>query len=300
MNDTGVANCSQLKPSGSKTISKAGEVIENEDIVGEVIIDAPNVTLNNDCVEMNGGERDSTFIVWLEAAADNFTISNSTVRGKNSRSESVETALANNHQDSDDVARNVRIENANAAFWYAWTVENSYMLANGQEGLDENGQAHTEDWYLSDSTIVANHDTILNPSKQTAVIFAQTGGTCQVHETVTNSLLAGGGYMFYFCAHATGAGSSSIDIKNNRFARMTCTHKEISDFEGRGGFGCEGSRGGYFESGEGAGGYFPRGGFFGLVAEGEGMHDVHSVQWEGNYWDNNLEAQPEQAYCPNC
>jgi hypothetical protein len=297
-NDTGVANCSALKPSGSKTITKP-ETVEGEDITGTVVVNAANVTLNNDCVETNGEEKPGFMSVVLEPTADNFTISNSTVRGKNSRSESIEGAIYNGNQDSGDVATKDRFENCNTCIFYAWTVSESYVIANGQEGLDENGTAHTEDWYFSDSTVAAAHDTIYNPSKQTAVIFAASGGPCENHETVTNSLLAGGGFVFYFCQHSTGAGSSSIDIKDNRFARLICTHKEISGYEGRGGFGCTGSHGGYFESGEGSGGYFPRGGFFGLVSEGEGIYDA-GVGWEGNYWDNNLEAQPEKAYCPKC
>jgi hypothetical protein len=256
--------------------------------------------MNHDCVEVNAGERVGTFAVYLESTAKDFTISNSTVRGKNSRSESVEGAIANNHQLAGELASKDRFENCNTCIFYAWTVDESYVIANGEEGLDENGTAHTEDWYISDSTIVANDDTIYNPSKQTAVIFAEAGGgPCYNDETVTNSLIAGGGYMFYLCAHSSGRGASSIDIKNNRFARLICTKREVDNYGGRGGFGCEGSHGGYFESGEGSGGYFPRGGFFGAVAEAEGLYD-RGAGWEGNYWDNNLEPQPEQGFCSKC
>ena len=108
--------------------------------------------------------------------------------------------------------------------------------------------------------------------------------------------------MFYFCQHNSGNNGSSIEIKNNRFARMVCTKREISDVQGRGGHECEGSPNeltNYFDAGEGSGGYFPRGGFFGVVSEVEGIYN-RGTGWEGNYWDNNLEAQPEQAYCPRC
>jgi hypothetical protein len=36
-----------------------------------------------------------------------------------------------------------------------------------------------------------------------------------------------------------------------------------------------------------------------VIAEGEGIYN-RGLGWEGNYWDNNLEAQPEQAFCPRC
>ena len=47
------------------------------------------------------------------------------------------------------------------------------------------------------------------------------------------------------------------------------------------------------------GGYYPRGGFFGVIYEGVPIFNRGSG-WEHNYWDNNLEAQPEQSRCPKC
>jgi hypothetical protein len=285
-NDTGVANCAALKASGGKTITKS-ETVEGLDITGEVVIDASNVKLNDDCIEVNGGEEQGSAAVILDNGASSFTISNSTIRGKNTTSQSIEEALRNNYSNAGATATKDRLENCAECLHQTWSISESYVTANGEQKADESGLAHAEDWWFDNGTISANDDTLLNPSKQTAVIFAESGGgSCENHETVTNSLLAGGGFMFYFCAHSSGAGSSSIDIKNNRFARMVCTKKEISNFEGRGGFGC-GPEGAYFSYGEGSGGYFPRGGFFGLVYEGEGVYNK-GAGWEGNYWDNNL------------
>ena len=284
--NTGVANCSALKAAGGKTITKA-ETVEGLDITGEVVIDASNVKLNDDCIEVNGDEEQGSAAVILDNGASNFTISNSTIRGQNTTSQSIEEALRNNYSNAGATATKDRLENCAECLHQTWSISESYVNANGEEKADESGLAHAEDWWFDGGTVSANDDTLLNPSKQTAVIFAESGGgSCQNHETVTNSLLAGGGFMFYFCAHSSGAGSSSIDIKNNRFARMVCTKKEISNFEGRGGYGC-GPEGAYFSYGEGSGGYFPRGGFFGLVYEGEGVYNK-GAGWEGNYWDNNL------------
>jgi hypothetical protein len=294
VNNTGVANCSELKPSGSKTITKS-ETIENTDITGSVTVDASGVRLNHDCVVYDGGESEGSAAVVLESGASDFTVSNTTVRGENTTSGSFEEAIRNNHSDPGAVASKDRFEDCGECIHQSWTLDESYVIANGRERADENGSAHAEDWWFSNGTIGANDDTLLSPSKQTAVIFAESGGgACENHETVTDSLLAGGGSVFYFCAHSTGAGSSSIEIKNDRFARQACAKKEIEDYEGRGGFGCQ-PEGGYFEDGEGSGGYFPRGGFFGLVYEGEGIYN-RGVGWEGNFWDNNLESQAEAAY----
>jgi hypothetical protein len=296
-NNTG-ADCPALTPSGSLTISKAGETVEGKDITGKVVVDAPNVTFNNDCVEYNGEEHVGANAITTESGAGNFKISNSTVRGLNTTSESIEAAIANDSQNAGDVATKDRFENCGTCIYYSWTVNESYVNNDGLRNLTEAAINHAEDWYISDSTISANDDTMYNPAKQVAVIFAQVanGTPCSNHETVTNSLLGGGGYIFYFCSHSSGNEGSTIDIKDNRFARLVCTKHE---YQYEGGYECEGGTKSYFGAGEGSGGYFPRGGFFGVLAESEGLFEQGS-EWEGNYWDNNLEAQPEQVYCPKC
>jgi hypothetical protein len=303
-NNTGVQACSALKAVGAQTLSTPGERVEGEDITGEVIVAAPDVTMNNDCVEVDGGEEVRSQAVWTEEGAGHFTISNSTIRGLNTTTESIEAAISNDYHNEGDLADGDRIENCGTCIYYDWTVENSYVNNDGLLGLDESFVNHAEPWFIWNSTIVANHDTLYNPSKQAAEIFAQgnTGEGCTNHETVINSLLAGGGYVFYFCAHTSSNAGSTIDIKDNRFARLVCKKAEIEDVQRRGGHECSGTpneSASYFDAGEGSGGYFPRGGFFGVVDEGEGLYDQGSG-WEGNYWDNNLEAQPEKAYCPKC
>jgi hypothetical protein len=288
--DTGVANCAALTPSGGKTITQA-ETIEGLDIAGQVVVDTGGVKLNHDCIEVDGSEEAESAAVVLDSGASGFTISGSTIRGKNTTTESIEEALRNNYSDAGARASGDRIENCSECLHQPWILNDSYVDADGEQQADESGRAHAEDWWFDSGTISANDDTLLNPSKQTAVIFAESGGgSCENHETVTDSLLAGGGYMFYLCAHSTGAGSSSIDIKDNRFARILCTKRRIENYEGRGGYGCS-PEGTYFSYGEGSGGYFPRGGFFGLVYEGEGIYN-RGAGWSGNYWDDDLRTVP--------
>ena len=301
--DTGVENCSELpKSSGTKTITKA-ETIENTNITGYIVIDASGVTLNHDCVVFNGGEREGSAAVVLEPPATNFTISNTIVRGENTTTKSMEEAIRNNYSVAGAVAIKDRFEDCAECVHQAWTLNESYVIANGREAADEAGMAHTEVWWFSNNTISANDDTLLNPSKQTAVIFGESGGgSCVNHEKLTNSLLAGGGFMLYFCQQSSGNAGSSIEIKNNRFARRTCTTNEILDVQGRGGYECAGKPNeaeNYFAAGAGTGSYFPRGGFFGVLKESEGLYN-RGAGWVGNFWDDNLEEQPEQAYCLEC
>ena len=271
--DAGVENCSALpNSSGTKTITTS-ETIENTDITGYVVVDASGVTLNHDCVVFNGGEAAGSAAVVLESAASDFTISNTTVRADNTTSDSFEEAIRNNHSDAGAVASRDRLEDCAECIHQLWTLSESYVLANGRAAA---AGVHTEDWWFDNNTIAANDDTLLNPAQQTAVIFAESSGACEDHETVTNSLLAGGGYLLYFCTHSTSAGSSTIEIRNNRVARCATAEEYVSD---TGGYQCRG--------GSDAHGYWPRGGYFGVV----GTHYTGSGQvWEQNVWDNDLQT----------
>jgi hypothetical protein len=295
-NDTGVVNCSGLTPSGPKTITSP-ETIENEDIKGNVKVFAANVTLRHDCVEDNGGERERTSAISLAEGANNFHISDSTVRGLNTTSESVEEALQNNYSDPGATATDVKLENCAECLHQLWTLNESYVISNGRQRADENGTAHTEDWWSDRNPIDANDDTLLNPSKQTATIFSESGGSaCDVKEKVTNSLIAGGGYTLYVCANSSGNAGSNAEFHDDRFARRVCAKKEIGDLEGRGGYECEGppnETSNYFEAGAGADGYYPRGGFFGLWDVGG---ETYPTSWVGSYWDDNLQAVQGSAH----
>ncbi len=294
--DTGVESCSSLpKSSGTKTITKT-ETIENTDITGYIVIDASGVTLNHDCVLFNGGESEGSAAVVLESAAKNFTISNTTVRAENTTSDSFEEAIRNNHSDPGAVASKDRLEDCAECIHQLWALSESYVVANGRAAASG---VHTEDWWFDNNTITANDDTLLNPSKQTAVIFAEGSGACENHEQVRNSLIAGGGFMFYFCTHASSIGKSTIEIKDNRFARRTCTKAMIEDVEGRGGWECSGKPNeeeNYFDAGTGTGAYYPRGGFFGVASESPETFPSHGgAGWEGNYWDDDLQAQADET-----
>jgi hypothetical protein len=294
--NTGVENCSALpKSSGTKTITKS-ETIENTNITGYVVVAASGVTLNHDCVVFNGGEAEGSAAVVLESAATNFTISNTTVRAENTTSASFEEAIRNNHSNAGALASKVRLEDCAECIHQLWTLNESYVNANGRAAA---AGVHTEDWWFSNNSISANDDTLLNPSKQTAVIFAEASGACANHEKVTNSLIAGGGYMFYFCTHASSIGKSTIEIKNNRFARRVCSKAAISDVQGRGGWECSGKPNeaeNYLDGGEGTGAFYPRGGFFGVASESPETFPAHGgAGWEGNYWDDDLTAQADEA-----
>ncbi|MGB0097709.1 MAG: hypothetical protein WBP81_34880 [Solirubrobacteraceae bacterium] len=101
-------------------------------------------------------------------------------------------------------------------------IENSYGIAKISISSD-----HIENSYSDGAVLTVNHDTLVNPVNQTAVIFANTnggsGGACSNHLTITNNLIGGGGYTFYPCGNASSAGSAKNTITGNRFARCITT-----------------------------------------------------------------------------
>ncbi len=278
----GAAKCASLTASGSIVAGTSGQKIEGLNVTGNITVAASNVTINNVCVTDNGGAKEGSQAIRLESAANKTTISNSTIRGENESTKSVDEALSNNYGGTGELAMNDYIYNCGECIHYAWTVNKTYVLVNGMKDTDD----HYEDWYFNNNTISADDDTMLNSYKQTAVLFGNTnngsGGGCENHITVTNSLLAGGGAMLYPCGNASSVGSSTMTIKNNRFARMKCAKKEhqIPAGEyGEGGWECEND--------EGTGGFWPRGGFFELDAY---LFTGANQTWEGNFWDNNLQT----------
>ena len=98
------------------------------------------------------------------------------------------------------------------------SISDTYSLINKSISTD-----HFENIYTDDSTLTLNHNTFLNPMPQTANIFANTGngsgGACRNRLTISNNLLAGGGYSIYPCGNATSQGTSMVSITGHRFAR---------------------------------------------------------------------------------
>jgi hypothetical protein len=270
------ANCSSLTPSGSVTASTPGQKVENLNITGTLTVAAAKVTINNVCVTTNGGAQLGSKAVFLSKGATETTITNSTIRGENETNHSVEEALSNNYGNAGASASKVQLYNCGECLHQTWTLTKSYVDVNGMKGTTD----HYEDWYYSDATVLASEDTLLNPQEQTAVLFGDThvggGGPCDNHVTVTGSLVAGGGALFYPCGNASSVGSSTMTIKNNRFARCTGTHQYEPE---SGGTLCAG--------GADTHGYFPFGGFFMTAAY---IYSGTGQVWEGNVWDDNNEV----------
>ncbi len=174
------------------------------------------------------------------------------------------------------------------------TLENSYVITNGtpcQSGYSgstcEGGDDHFEDIYCDTGSETVNHNTLLNPHGQTAVVFCNTnnGGAsepCANRLSITNNLMAGGGFVLYSCSDASSPGNSTLTFIGNRIARCggIATYQPST-----GGSTC----GSADQQGADGNGYWPYGGYYG-VDDLTYCPGTAGVTWSGNVWDENSQA----------
>jgi hypothetical protein len=253
-------------------------------VTGSITVDAPDVTIENVCVTTDGGGQLGSHAILLESGARNAKIEHVTVGGANQSDQSVEQAIANDSRSIASVTSTYAY-NCGECIWNGpWTISDSFVITNGMDGTSD----HLEDVYLSDSSATLNHDVLLDPSWQNSTVFGDTqwgsGGPCDNHWTITNSLLAGGGFLIYTCGNASSTGSSTMNISNNRFAR--CTTGPFRYNRGTGGTACQGSADKAIGAGSDSHGYWPDGGYFGIDAWTY-CPPKSNQTWSGNVWDDN-------------
>jgi hypothetical protein len=237
-----------------------------------ILIDARNVTVNHICAMTNGSATAGSTALKVAPGITGTTVKNSTLGGANTTNHSSEQAITNDANAPRTTATNDLLINCGECVHGTWKLTNSYVDAGATIPGD-----HYEDWYFSDGTISANHDVFINPHEQTAEIFGNTnggnGGPADNHITITNSLLAGGGFMIYTNSSSTSVGTSTMNIAGNRFAR--CTTK--ADYNQQtGGESCAHGTDKY--------GIWPQGGYFGVVYPNGTYCHAPNHTWKNNTW----------------
>ena len=273
--NTGVPAGVPLGASGSLTITQPGTVVSGLQVTGTIDVLASNVTIEN------------TRVIQDTSCGPINTCGNSAIAIATGLTgvviKNVETASVPGDTCEHDIRNTGSSVTIEGAYLHACdsnvyaagptTLKNSYGI--GAIAIDED---HVENIYFNETSFTAIHDTLLNPVDQTAVIFGNSGGgndvtNCSNQLTVLESLLAGGGYTLYPCAHAAQAGTSSLRVEGNHFARCVSTE----GYEPDGGtHPCVG--------GADSSGYYPRSGSYGIATE---YFSPVSI-WRGNVWDNNL------------
>ena len=263
--NTGVPPGTTLTASGSRTLSQNGQVLEGVDLTGSVTVTADNVTIRNSKLHTNSGGSGST-VITLNNGADNFTLEDSEVYGNGSKTNAPESGVWNHYNNPG--ARVIRSYiHGSPDNWEGRVdlVKDSYMIVDA-----EYSGAHSENIYICGQNATVEHSTLYNESDETALIFGD--GICGGGNTVsvTDSLLAGGGFMLE--PNAKGV-SAPVTITNNRVGRcLTSSHQDSG-----GGYVCS--------SGADSNGYWPRGGHYGISAD-----LGNSATWSGNVWDDNGQA----------
>jgi hypothetical protein len=278
--NVGVPTGTTLTPSAGMTINTAGTVIDSKDISGDIEINANNVVIKNTRITVTGGGcgKQNTCGNSAIHVAGAYTVTLTNVELTTDANTTVEHGIRNVNGGTihlDHVYQHGDIDalcNCGNA-----TIKDSYSTIHLAIADD-----HLENTYSDGTSLTVDHSTLINSEGQTANIFGNTnngsGGACSNKLTITNNLLAGGGYSIYPCGNATSAGSSVVTITNNRFARCGGGQEVMAS---GGAWVCP--------NGADSHGYFPRAGGYGDEAS-----EFSNQVWTGNFWDDNL-----QTFCPS-
>jgi hypothetical protein len=226
--NSGVPGGTTLTPSGPITVTKAGTVIADMKVSGYILVDAPNVTIKDTEVTQTtaDGGQDSDdggepWDVYIGPSASGTIVEDSTLHGADAAANAVLYGIFNSAGSS---VKALRDQFYYCAHCYSGpgTLKDSYAIANGSFQF-----AHIEATYYGGGQgfLTIDHDTLLAPNDQdadgsfhptTAAVYAYSDFGVVSDLTITNSLLAGGGYTIY------GGGPTAVNVQvtNNRFSRL--------------------------------------------------------------------------------
>lgn len=250
-----------LTPSGSVTISTAGATLANTAVTGQITITAPNVTLRNVSVRATTSGSGSAAV---QDSSTGLKVIDSTIVGKGPGAETLDAGIRDFQP---FIVEGSRLELCDECLnGINITVKDSYIKVSSIYS-----GAHAEDIYICSGSANVSHSTLLNEQHQTATVFGDTicNGNVKNQFSVTNSLLAGGGYVLYPQANSSGSGGSTV-VTGNHFAR--CLSAEVvvnNDYH-------------VCKNGADSNGYYPNVGGY-----GEGTSIGSNVTWSGNVYDDN-------------
>lgn len=202
------------------TLNVKGEVLDDVSTNSEITVTAPDVTIEH--VRLVGALTGEPGIA-LEPAANNTTIEHVLIRGTNATSG---TMLVGVKDVEGTPVTGTVINDANIYYTssgvqlYDGTIENSYI-----HDLGNTGSEHLEDYNSTGNSgfpVLLQHNTLLNPSAQTAAIYEGADFSPSQNIKANDNLLAGGGYTVYGGGVGVGphANPSGIVFTNNIFSSV--------------------------------------------------------------------------------
>lgn len=197
-----------LTPSGGMTITTPGTVVSGLHITGAVSINANNVTLTDDLIENSAT---NSYAVYVKPGVSGALIEHSTIRGENSGSNAIEYGILNGG--SGTVGNDLSLTNCTECYAGPGTIENSFLNVSATIP-----GSHYEDTYYGggNGPLTIQHDTMLNPQPQTACVYTYSDFGQVRGLTLSDNLMAGGGYTIY----GGGSTASTVSITGNRFSNL--------------------------------------------------------------------------------
>ena len=253
--NTGVPAGTTLKSQTNNiTVSTPGTTIKDIALEGSISVEANNTTIEDTDVTVNGtqtcGESCGGRGIWIKPGVTGTLIQNVACHGGALSGVNV-TQYCIMSNDSATTIKQLHAYNCTECLAGPMNLSNSFI----NESDATIPQEHYEDIYYGGGggPLIVNHNTMLNQQGQTAVVFASVDFGNQTTLTITNNLMAGGGYMIY------GGGSGSggkvvgpVTITGNRFSRE----------------------------------FYPNGGYYGVASY---MNEAVTA-WSGNVWDETLKS----------
>lgn len=198
-----------LKPSGDLVINTPGTVVENVDVKGSVVIDAPNVTLRNCKVTYGGYNAVLVRPGNTGAVVENCEIDN--LGGGGQGIAGFGKFLRNNIHDCSD-GIDIRGDN---------TEIRENFIHSMRGGADAHFDGIQADG--SFSNIIIDHNTVINEHAQTSALMLDNYWGPIDNVSITNNYLQGGGYTVYIQEIAKGQRGggpvTNVVVTNNRIGR---------------------------------------------------------------------------------
>jgi hypothetical protein len=256
--NTGVPAGTRLTPqTGEITVTTPGTTISGVALDGSIRINANNTTVKNSEIVVNGSQRGCSnpcggHAILIGPGVTGTVIQDVTCHGGAPTGDNV-TEFCVQSSDSSTVVKRVRCYNTTSCFFGPGNWSDSFL---DQTGAMIPGE-HYENLYYGggDPSLVVNHNTMLNPQSQTAVVFVKNDFGDINKVTITNNLMAGGGYMIYGGLGGSGGTvRGPVTVTGNRFSRL----------------------------------YYPNGGYYGTAA----YFSDPVTTWTSNIWDDTLAVAP--------
>jgi hypothetical protein len=245
--NTGVpAGTALTSRSGEVSVTKAGTTVKDLAVTGEIDVEANDTTVEDDEVIASAGSGNRG--IYIAPGVTGTVIDHVTCHGSGKG-----TQYCVFNKDSSTKIEYSYLYNCGECLNGPGTITNSFFDVTAVISGE-----HYEDIYYGggEGPLIVNHDTMLNPQGQTATIFASTDFGDQTTLTITDNLLAGGGYTLYGGTSCTtgecGAVKGPVTVTGNRFSDK----------------------------------YYPESGYYGIGA----YFDNAATTWTGNYWDGSLKA----------